>query len=137
MKPKTITDAGRAAPPRKGRQPMAGAKRGSNAEAYTMHVVSHTHWDREWRYPFQEFRMLLIDMFDLLIELMTKNPDYRHFLLDSQTVPLEDYLEIRPDRRAALEKLVRDGRIHIGPWYCLPDTPPISASQSCATCSSA
>ena len=108
---------------------MAGVQRDKKPASHTMHVVSHTHWDREWRYPYQEFRMLLIDMFDNLIELMTKNPDYRHFLLDSQTVPLEDYLEIRPDRRAALEKLVRDGRIHIGPWYCLPDTPPISGES--------
>ena len=51
---------------------------------YTMHVVSHTHWDREWRYPFQEFRMLLVDMFDNLIELLDSNPDYKYFLLDSQ-----------------------------------------------------
>ena len=27
----------------------------------TMHVISHTHWDREWRYSFQQFRIMLVD----------------------------------------------------------------------------
>ena len=63
---------------------------------YTMHVVSHTHWDREWRYPFQEFRMFLIDMLDELLKELDNNPDYKYFLLDSQTIPLEDYLAMKP-----------------------------------------
>ena len=24
---------------------------------YTLFIVSHTHWDREWYLPFQEFRL--------------------------------------------------------------------------------
>ncbi|HEX6385332.1 MAG TPA: glycoside hydrolase family 38 C-terminal domain-containing protein [Anaerolineae bacterium] len=30
-------------------------------------------------------------------------------------------MEIRPERRAALERLVREGRLFIGPWYVLAD----------------
>ncbi|MGQ9853306.1 MAG: alpha-mannosidase [Candidatus Oleimicrobiaceae bacterium] len=96
---------------------------------YTIHVVSHTHWDREWRYPFQEFRMLLVDMFDALIQLLTTNPDYKYFLLDSQTIPLEDYLAVKPENEAVLRRLVAEGRIQIGPWYTLPDTPEISGES--------
>jgi len=96
---------------------------------YTIHVVSHTHWDREWRYPFQEFRMFLVDMFDKLIELLDNNTDYKYFLLDSQTIPLEDYLAIKPDKEAELRRHVEAGRIHIGPWYTLPDTPEISGES--------
>jgi mannosylglycerate hydrolase len=96
---------------------------------YTMHVVSHTHWDREWRYPFQEFRMLLVDMFDNLIELLNNNPDYKYFLLDSQTIPLEDYLAIKPEKEGDLRRHIEAGRIHVGPWYCLPDTPEISGES--------
>lgn len=95
----------------------------------TIHVVSHTHWDREWRYPFQEFRMLLVDMFDNLIELLDNNPDYKYFLLDSQTIPLEDYLAIKPEKEADLRRHIEAGRIHIGPWYALPDTPEISGES--------
>jgi len=96
---------------------------------YTIHVVSHTHWDREWRYPMQEFRMLLLDMFDQLIELLDQKSEYKYFLLDSQTLPLEDYLTIKPEQEANLRRLVKAGRIHIGPWYSLPDTPEISGES--------
>jgi mannosylglycerate hydrolase len=101
----------------------------SKDEKFTMHVVSHTHWDREWRYPFQEFRMFLIDMFDELIKELDRNPDYKYFLLDSQTIPLEDYLAMKPEKEQDLRRHVEAGRIHIGPWYCLPDTPEISGES--------
>lgn len=101
----------------------------NETKGYTIHVVSHTHWDREWRYPFQEFRILLVDMFDNLIELLDKNPDYRYFLLDSQTISIEDYLAIKPEKEADLRRHIEAGRIHIGPWYTLPDTPEISGES--------
>ena len=87
----------------------------------TLVVVSHTHWDREWYLPFEEFRARLVRMMDSLLELLDSDPEYRHFVLDGQTVPLEDYLEIRPDRRADIERLVRARRLLIGPNYMLPD----------------
>ncbi|HEY5640226.1 MAG TPA: glycoside hydrolase family 38 C-terminal domain-containing protein, partial [Dehalococcoidia bacterium] len=84
-------------------------------------VVSHTHWDREWYLPFEEFRARLVRMMDALIELFESDPGFKHFVLDGQTVPLDDYLEIRPERRETIERLVRDGRLLIGPNYMLPD----------------
>jgi len=84
-------------------------------------VVSHTHWDREWYQPFEAFRARLVRMMDSLIDLFQKDPGFKHFVLDGQTVPLDDYLEIRPDRRPIIEKLVKDGRLRIGPNYILPD----------------
>jgi 2-O-(6-phospho-alpha-D-mannosyl)-D-glycerate hydrolase len=87
----------------------------------TLVVVSHTHWDREWYLPFEAFRARLVRMMDALLDLLDRDPDYRHFVLDGQTVPLDDYLEIRPERRADIERLVRDGRLLAGPGYVLPD----------------
>lgn len=87
----------------------------------TLLVVSHTHWDREWYLPFEAFRARLVGMMDSLLDLLDSDPEFRHFVLDGQTVPLDDYLEIRPDRRADIERLVRDGRLLIGPNYMLPD----------------
>ncbi|MFX1564214.1 MAG: alpha-mannosidase, partial [Promethearchaeota archaeon] len=58
---------------------------------------------------------------DQLLELMEKNPKYAHFTLDGQTVILEDYLDIRPENRQRLEHLVKEKRLHIGPWYVLAD----------------
>jgi alpha-mannosidase len=42
-------------------------------------------------------------------------------MLDGQMLPVEDYLEIRPERRADLERLVRADRLQVGPWYALAD----------------
>ncbi|MDO8617184.1 MAG: glycoside hydrolase family 38 C-terminal domain-containing protein [Dehalococcoidia bacterium] len=87
----------------------------------TFVVVSHTHWDREWYQPFEEFRTRLVRMMDALLDLFDSDPEYRHFVLDGQTVPLDDYLEVRPDRRADIQRLVREGRLLAGPNYILPD----------------
>ena len=84
-------------------------------------LVSHTHWDREWYQPFQEFRIRLVRLMDKLLAILEQDPDYRHFTLDGQTVVLEDYLEVRPDREAALRRHIRAGRLLVGPWYILPD----------------
>ena len=43
------------------------------------------------------------------------------FQTDGQAIILEDYLEIRPERRAQVERLAQAGKLVIGPWYVLPD----------------
>ncbi|MFQ5945033.1 MAG: alpha-mannosidase [Anaerolineae bacterium] len=93
----------------------------SVANPYTLHVVSHTHWDREWYEPFQVYRSRLVALVDSLLEILDQEPGFRSFTLDGQAVVLEDYLEIRPDRRPLLEAHIRAGRLHVGPWYVLPD----------------
>lgn len=80
-----------------------------------------THWDREWYEPFQEFRMWLVELIDELMDLMDRDTEYKNFHLDGQTVVLQDYLEIRPERRERLVEMIRAGRLIVGPWYNLPD----------------
>ncbi len=87
----------------------------------TLTFVSHTHWDREWYQPFQEYRIRLVQLVDKLLNIFENEPDYRYFMLDGQTIILDDYLEIRPENRSTLEDYVRSGRLLIGPWYILPD----------------
>ncbi len=84
-------------------------------------LVSHSHWDREWYRTFQGFRARLVDAIDRILDLVKEDAEFR-FLLDGQTIVLEDYLEIRPERRSELELACRDGRITIGPWYVQPDS---------------
>jgi alpha-mannosidase len=83
-------------------------------------IVPHTHWDREWYKPFQEFRHQLVHLIDSLIEIFDTQPDY-YFMLDGQTIILEDYFEVRPEKKNRILELVREGRIDVGPWYMLPD----------------
>ncbi|MBD3409265.1 MAG: hypothetical protein GF419_03585 [Ignavibacteriales bacterium] len=85
------------------------------------HVISNTHWDREWRYPFQRNRRQLVAMIDRVLDILAENPDYRAFHLDSQSVVVEDYLEARPNRRDEFDRRVRERRLLVGPWYILPE----------------
>src|ERR1700742_3480245 len=65
----------------------------------TIHVVLTTHWDREWVQTLGQYR----------------------FGLDGQAVPLEDYLDVRPERADVLRKHLAEGRLVAGPWYVLAD----------------
>lgn len=86
-----------------------------------LHLVSHTHWDREWYQPFQVFRLRLVQLIDRLLDLLDSDPRYRHFTLDGQAIVLEDYLSIRPEQETKIRLHVQEGRLIIGPWYILPD----------------
>ena len=86
-----------------------------------IHVISHTHWDREWYLTHEQFRFRLVTLVDRLLDLLDSDPEYKHFHLDGQTIVLEDYLEIRPDQEARLRHAIESGRILIGPWYVMPD----------------
>lgn len=84
-------------------------------------LVSHTHWDREWYRTFQQFRLRLVHLMDELLEIFATDPDFKHFMLDGQTIVLDDYLRIRPETEERLQELVQSGRLVIGPWHILPD----------------
>ncbi|KPV58697.1 alpha-mannosidase [Paenibacillus sp. A3] len=87
----------------------------------TAHIISHTHWDREWYLPYEKHHMLLIQLMDTLLHTLERDPEFKSFYLDGQTIILEDYLQVRPEKKEQLEAYIREGRIHIGPWYILQD----------------
>ncbi|MFC5651866.1 alpha-mannosidase [Paenibacillus solisilvae] len=87
----------------------------------TVHIISHTHWDREWYLPYEKHHVRLVKLVDTLLDKLDQDPEYRSFYLDGQTIILEDYLQVRPDQKDRLAKHIRDGRILIGPWYILQD----------------
>ncbi len=88
---------------------------------HKLHVVAHTHWDREWYKTFQQFRLDLVRLVDHVLDLLRRKPSYRSYMLDGQAIVLDDYLELRPERRNEISDLVRAGRLQIGPWYVLAD----------------
>ena len=87
----------------------------------TLHIIPHSHWDREWYLPFEKHRVRLVELFDRLIQVMEENEDYTYYHLDGQYIVIDDYLEIKPHMRDRLMKLIRAGRIQVGPWYILQD----------------
>ncbi|MFX1391545.1 MAG: alpha-mannosidase [Promethearchaeota archaeon] len=84
-------------------------------------IVPHTHWDREWYITFQEFRARLVIMMDKLLDILKTDPEYKSFTLDGQVIPLEDYIEVKPEKEGEIKKYVKEGRLSIGPMYVLPD----------------
>ncbi|MEJ7583235.1 MAG: hypothetical protein WKF43_03935 [Acidimicrobiales bacterium] len=87
----------------------------------TVHIVPHTHWDREWYRPYQSFRMRLVDLLDGLLPRLAADPGYAHFMLDGQMAVIDDYLAVRPEAEAAIRELAASGRLSVGPWYVLMD----------------
>jgi mannosylglycerate hydrolase len=87
---------------------------------HTFHLIPHTHWDREWYLPDSVFLARLTAVLDDLLPRLEAEPDTT-FLVDGQTVLLEDYLRIRPEQVERVSELVRAGSLQIGPWYVLAD----------------
>src|SRR5713101_1564949 len=96
-----------------------------------VHVVSHTHWDREWYLSAGRFRQRLVALIDDLLAnppstgaAASANPgshddSMSSFLLDGQAVVLEDYLAVRPECAADIASLLRSGALEAGPWFVL------------------
>ncbi len=88
---------------------------------HTLTFVSHTHWDREWYQPFEEFRLRLVRLIDRLLDILDHDPAFRSYMLDGQTIVIDDYLAVRPDQEHRLQQHIHAGRLLIGPWHILPD----------------
>lgn len=88
---------------------------------FDIFYFSSTHWDREWYQDFQSYRYRLVKLVDKLVDLFNKDPEYKTFHFDGQTVVLEDYAEIRPEMKEKLKSLIAEGKILVGPWYVMPD----------------
>ena len=87
----------------------------------TLHLVSHTHWDREWYRTFQQFRLRLVHLVDGVLDQLQAGPQFRYFMLDGQTIVLDDYLQMRPENEEHIRYFVQGRRLIIGPWHILPD----------------
>jgi mannosylglycerate hydrolase len=93
---------------------------GTKSEQRAVHLYLHTHWDREWYRSFEGYRYRLIRSLKNILAHLESHPE-RKFLLDGQTVVLEDYLALYPEDTQTLTALITEGRLDIGPWYVLPD----------------
>ena len=91
-----------------------------DSRRWRLWVVPHTHWDREWYLPLEDFRIRLAQVVDEAIELLEARPEHR-FTLDGQAILIEDYLEIRPEMEERVRALLASGRVETGPSYVLPD----------------
>lgn len=86
-----------------------------------VYIISHSHWDREWYMAYEQHHMRLVTLMDDLLELFETDPDFNSFHLDGQTIILDDYLQVRPEKKEAVQKAIDAGKLRIGPFYILQD----------------
>ncbi|MCS2147068.1 glycoside hydrolase family 38 N-terminal domain-containing protein [Scandinavium manionii] len=87
----------------------------------TVHLIQHTHWDREWYFTENDSRTVLYYFMADVIARLEADESLGPLVLDGQTVVLEDYFQVAPDNRERVLKLIAAGRLLIGPWYTQTD----------------
>lgn len=89
----------------------------------SLHIVSHSHWDREWYRPLEAFARLMVSTVDNVVAQLVRGREtgVAHFHWDSQSVLVEDYLAARPEAQQLLVDLINNNQLGVGPWYTQPD----------------
>jgi alpha-mannosidase/mannosylglycerate hydrolase len=80
----------------------------------------HTHWDREWYFPYETYRVNLVYCLKEIIAKL-ENGSLTNFYLDGQALALEDALELAPQLEHQVKSLMASGKLVAGPWYVLAD----------------
>ncbi|MBM6615304.1 hypothetical protein JTF06_10435 [Desemzia sp. RIT804] len=83
-------------------------------------ILMHTHWDREWYFTKDETKVLLRNHMQEVMEYLEENPDVI-YVLDGQSVMIDDYLELEPEAEDRLRQLIQKGNLRVGPWYTQTD----------------
>lgn len=86
----------------------------------TVHVISHTHWDREWFLTHAYTDELIVTLIDAIYALAQKNPKFC-YQLDGQTIIIEDLLKLHPEYKNKVAELIKNKNLVIGPYYCQID----------------
>lgn len=94
-----------------------------------IHVVPHSHWDREWYFTTSRSKVYLMKDLKDVLDTLERKEEFRYFMLDAQASLLDDYIKWMPQDEERIKKLVRDRRLIIGPWYTQTDQLVISGES--------
>lgn len=83
-------------------------------------ILMHTHWDREWYFTKDETQILLRNHMFQVINFLETNEDII-YILDGQSIMLDDFIEFAPRWKTRVETLVKRGALRVGPWYTQTD----------------
>ncbi len=92
----------------------------SSATKPPVHIINHTHWDREWFLTEEYTTEWIPQLIDAIDKIREANPHYR-YLLDGQTLICEDLIRTQPQYSPLLTDLVSRRILEIGPLYSQPD----------------
>jgi|GEM_PF-918548 len=85
-----------------------------------LHVINHTHWDREWFVPYNFTGKWIPRLILNLDKMVSENSKYE-FLFDAQTLVIDDLEETDPESFAVAQRLIRNKNLKIGPYYAQCD----------------
>lgn len=94
-----------------------------------VHVIPHTHWDREWYFTTSRSRIYLMKSVMDILDTLETDERFHYFMLDAQASLLDDYLKWRPEDEDRIKHLVTAKRLIIGPWYTQTDQLVISGES--------
>jgi len=89
-------------------------------EKKTLHIISHTHWDREWYMPFESHRYKLVQFFDKLLDTLDNDPSFRSFHLDGQG-RITRFVRTFRDYGGAIDKVFQFATQSFGSYARLKD----------------
>ena len=84
------------------------------------YFVNHTHWDREWYFTTQDAQVLSDQLFTQVLDELEDHPE-ANFTLDGQMSIVDEYVEIHPEAKERIHRLVNRKQLFIGPWYTQTD----------------
>lgn len=88
----------------------------------TVHIVPHSHWDREWYFSLEDSNVLLGENLSYLINVLENDKSFNSYCFDGQGSIVEEYLKVYPNNKERLSNLVKNHRLYVGPWYTQCDT---------------
>lgn len=94
-----------------------------------VHVVPHSHWDREWYFTTSRSKVYLMKDLKDVLDTLESNPDFKYFMVDAQGSLLDDYIKWMPQDKERITKLVKEKKLVIGPWYTQTDQLVISGES--------
>jgi alpha-mannosidase len=95
---------------------LSGMGQNRSVPDTVLHVINHTHWDREWFAPYNITMRWIPGLIQNLSRVVDQNPKYE-FLLDAQTQVLEDLKDQSPSSFKVASELIKNHNLAVGPYY--------------------
>ena len=96
---------------------------------HKIHVVPHSHWDREWYFTTSRSKIYLMKDLKDVLDTLENDDEFKYFMVDAQGSLLDDYIKWMPQDKERITKLVKAGKLIIGPWYTQSDQMVISGES--------
>lgn len=94
----------------------------SKPKALSVHIISSSHFDREWYMTVEVSRFRLIRCMNRALNYLESDTNWKSYMTDGQTQMVHDYLIACPEAESRIRALAKSGHLQLGPWRVQPDT---------------